>query len=385
MKKAAGLKRKQFIVLILSVCILALMAEGVLLARTFSSKDKKGKTSKPTPEPTREPVSSVMWVPVSHVCYDETGLLVYGETYEYDEKGRLISEKKYHDEGKAYRERTCTYDKNGTKTEEWEVTDQETGKATKLVTTIGGLTIYHDEGESYQCLYDNDGYITQITKYNSADGTEKPLESVKRYYRDSVFSTEQFYAMDKNGEWVLWKTNEYRYEGDCTIVFDGSKETVYRGGRVLESTAFVKQDITQPLQKITHYSLFPDRLDCLREIYFIGDWIKEYEPADNETFSDGVSAGMVRSVECDSEGLPVKMYGGDYRHDDNLEIVGIYQYDEKNRIIYIKGQERLPGYMSRAPREMESTISYDDDDNPVAITYDGTVHRLEWNLIEVVR
>ena len=90
MKKAAGLKRKQFIVLILSVCILALMAEGVLLAHTFSSKDKKGKTSKPTPEPTREPVSSVMWVPVSHVCYDETGLFVYGETYEYDEKGRLI-------------------------------------------------------------------------------------------------------------------------------------------------------------------------------------------------------------------------------------------------------------------------------------------------------
>lgn len=382
MKKASGLNRKQFIVLILSVCILALIAEGVLLVRTFASKSEKGKSST-TPAPTGEPPVSMMWVPVSHMCFREDGVFAYGESYEYDDQGRPVLMKMFRGEEGQYREVTYTYDKNGTKTEEWEVTEQETGKAALSVTGICGMTIRHEAGESYQCRYDNDGYIKEITKYDGTEGAEKPVETVKRHYKAGRLSGEEIYYADESGEWVLREEKEYRYEGDRTIVSNGSKETVYCGGRILESTTYAGRDRTLQVQKVTNHSVFPDRLDCLREVYVIGNWIKEYEPAETEAFGGSGTIMFPRSVEFNSEGLPVKVYSGDYRYDDDLEIWAIYQYDEKNRLIYIKGKERISGFMDRAPREMESLITYDDDDNPVQITYDNRIHRLEWNLIEV--
>ena len=53
MKKALGLKKKHFIILIVSLCAVALIAEGILLAHTFADKeDKDKKTSKATATPT---------------------------------------------------------------------------------------------------------------------------------------------------------------------------------------------------------------------------------------------------------------------------------------------------------------------------------------------
>ena len=52
MKKILGLKKKHFIILIVSLCAVALVAEGILLAHISATKNKKNKS---TPTPTTDP------------------------------------------------------------------------------------------------------------------------------------------------------------------------------------------------------------------------------------------------------------------------------------------------------------------------------------------
>ena len=378
MKKASGLKKKQFIILIVSVCVVALIAEGILIAHTFSAGKEKDK-HKPTPTPTKEPFSYGMWIPVSHTYLKEDGTVLEMETYDYDNEGRVILVRCFDGEEQLVYEEKYTYDKNGTKTE----TFVEKEHTERIKTSIGGMTVNHKDGESYECLYDNDGYIKKITKYKNADGTKIPVELMKRFYSGGRLSGEDLYAMDdESGEWVLKSEKEYRYDGDNTIEIRGGEVKVYCGGRFVEMTDYFDPDRTDPIDRVTRYRLFPSRLDCLQNIEFMKEWMSEYEPRQAEIFQENVTALIARwSVEFNPEGLPVKMYRGYFRTDDHLEVYREYRYDEKNRIIQIRGKEQLPGYMSRAPREMETLIAYDDDDNPVEIKYDNIIHRLEWKLI----
>ena len=45
MKKILGLKKKHFIILIVSLCVVALVAEGILLAHISTKKNKKNQST----------------------------------------------------------------------------------------------------------------------------------------------------------------------------------------------------------------------------------------------------------------------------------------------------------------------------------------------------
>lgn len=85
--------RKQFIIAIVSVCLVALIAEAVLLVHTFS---KKGKDSPKKPKtPAAENVDNAIWRVKEARVQMGTDIAIY--YFEYDEKGREIRRSIHHE------------------------------------------------------------------------------------------------------------------------------------------------------------------------------------------------------------------------------------------------------------------------------------------------
>lgn len=85
--------RKQFIIAIVSVCLVALIAEAVLLIHTFA---KKGKDSPKKPKtPAAENVDNAIWRVKEARVQMGTDVAIY--YFEYDEKGREIRRSIHHE------------------------------------------------------------------------------------------------------------------------------------------------------------------------------------------------------------------------------------------------------------------------------------------------
>lgn len=85
--------RKQFIIVIASVCLVALIAEAVLLIHTFA---KKGKDSPKKPKtPAAENVDNAIWRVKEARVQMGTDVAIY--YFEYDEKGREIRRSIHHE------------------------------------------------------------------------------------------------------------------------------------------------------------------------------------------------------------------------------------------------------------------------------------------------
>jgi hypothetical protein len=103
--KKPVLKRKHFILALIAVCAIAVIAEGVLLAVTFSKKkkDKKQDEMRPTVESSEVPegkqlvwrIAKDTWTNIEGdtsetlYCYDNLGRVVQIETRQMDERGAV--------------------------------------------------------------------------------------------------------------------------------------------------------------------------------------------------------------------------------------------------------------------------------------------------------
>lgn len=179
-KKRSGLrmKRRTFAVIIISLCGIALIAEGFLLARTFKKKHKK---TTPTPTVTQEATNVPSPLPTSptknirHKLVKATTQGENGSTieYKYDEYGRL-KEFCHSDSGEYTRYTEYVYDKCGVRVITWQLpAGEEKSEDNYIRMDFWGAPFEKYENEchllkeyndpAFVITYDKNGYWKEVT------------------------------------------------------------------------------------------------------------------------------------------------------------------------------------------------------------------------------
>ena len=139
-KNSITLRRKQFLIALGAVCLIAIIAEAVLLIHTFSKKKDKKQTPvtptqqgklidnvTPTPTPTvgLEPAFTTVWRLASEKTTYSSGSMSNYVSYEYDERGTEIK-RIYYDSESGSPEKTILlhHDRSGIILAEYWVPDE---------------------------------------------------------------------------------------------------------------------------------------------------------------------------------------------------------------------------------------------------------------------
>ena len=243
------MKRKHFILTVIAVCVVALIAEAVLLIKTFSKKDKKNPVENvisPTGEPDLPVLREVR--KVKKVSYKEdwnnSSRLVF-EEFTYDEAGREIRRVKYHDE-EPYEEEITIYDENGITRETWVPDRNGTLNRFAFTDNVGETTVvsrYESDLERLvQIVTDEDGrvirldYVVSRSNYtlrhiveweyrddiivNRTETEKKDERETKRIRKEYAYNESRKvcgfdeYRAEEGGKEELYATTEITYDGN---------------------------------------------------------------------------------------------------------------------------------------------------------------------------
>lgn len=365
--KKHRLGRKQFILLIVSVCLVALLAEAVLLIHTFSKKGDKERKLKTSREGT-------VWRVKEARLQSDDYIVVY--SFEYDEKGREIVRSAHIEENDGTTRdsapRKIKYfaggcglywneyaDYNDTKmvffTEdplivtrvEWvsRYETDEQGRLTILETSDSGVDrrwtfdeegrptrVSASNGEVTRYSYDTEGRLVQIKRelviYESESGADAdPGQDVG----------DPYYSADANSYTFITYDNDTRIVSATDRNGVYTKEEEYVGGRLIRSVSC--DDKGEPLQTQRIYypkgNFIFTGTECWGEFFFT-------RSDDRDLWS--ISLIDYDSVKFTKDGqLEAVLYG-----DDEIRIKNCY---DKNGLLY----ERL--YYDR-----DDKYSYEYDD-----------------------
>ena len=183
-KSLMRMNRRTFVCVILGICAVALLTEGILLARTFSKKKREG-TKTVTPEaenvlsgtptltPTAEPKpeKQTVWRIVGQERDFGSGISTIAK-YDYDEQGRQVRESWEYDTGtESFIE--AIYEKSGVRTLRWLIMEgniKEDDNYYELEAWGYPLEPYDnefffykaDEDPAFEITYDENGYWKEI-------------------------------------------------------------------------------------------------------------------------------------------------------------------------------------------------------------------------------
>ena len=384
--KKPVLKRKHFILALIAVCAIAVIAEGVLLAKTFGKKDKNGDNQKNGKQD-----SVVIEVPDGYQkVWKVTKEVLYGSrtetqaetVFEYDELGRLKTMKSSYEDGtEDYIE--WKYEKSGRKVTAWSLekgtprTDRNIYFiAFEIIPGPGGVSAaswmnvrnskgisleYDEEGywksvtamypaggyafspvEEYTFSYDSQRRITGYTRWGQeADGSQKKIKDDRRLEFDEENSSritayysspdeKTFKKIFENGRKVLEgyvsENGEFRVTSDWTYSEDGFICNNYNEDGSIWKT-IEEYEIPLPVPNLSHgYESITFSCESLPENY------TDYIERDDQ----GRISGVVRrysnierevlvQVEYDDQGRIIS------RTEDG--VVTTFLYDENGNII----------------------------------------------------
>ena len=236
-KNAITLRRKQFLIALGAVCLIAIIAEAVLLIHTFSKKKDKKQTEitpteqgklvdnvTPTPSPVTtpelEPAFTQVWRLASEKTTYSNGNVSNFWSYEYDELGREIKRVFYDEETlKPSATILIHHDRSGIIiTEQWEPDVNGTLKETRCFYPTGYGTSfdfmliknpYLSEGEILEsCHYDENGNLTGELRSWHQFIEDPPTHSVVKISPDGQLISHEEYDVDDR------LTAEYRFTYD---------------------------------------------------------------------------------------------------------------------------------------------------------------------------
>ena len=249
-RRIGAMKRKHFILALVLVCSVALIAEAVLLIKTFTKKDKKNHVENVT-TPTGEPGTPIPVAgrKVKKISYETESELSYFSAmeFEYDEFGREI-EARFYNKGELSKTEVTIYSKNGMMRDTY-VPDRD-GKWTGMMfTDITGETFYvsrQGDGEYPPVSRFEDGYLVSlqyamgrkdqdlwcVVEWKCRDGviSEKTEEEIKGDIETK--HTRKKYTYDDAGRVI--KIREYRSEKGEEETLYGTTEITYDGQRRTE-------------------------------------------------------------------------------------------------------------------------------------------------------
>ena len=249
-RRIGAMKRKHFILALVLVCSVALIAETVLLIKTFTKKDKKNPVENVT-TPTGEPVTPVPVAgrKVKKISYETEAELSYFSAmeFEYDEFGREI-EARFYNKGELSKTEVTIYGKNGMRRETW-VPDRNGELTEMMFTDAVGETFsvsMQGRGENHPFYTVEDGYMVRlqydlerkdyilwhIIEWEYQDGVI--FERIETEKKDNTETkhTRKKYTYDDAGRVI--KIREYRSEKGEEETLYGTTEITYDGQRRTE-------------------------------------------------------------------------------------------------------------------------------------------------------
>ena len=278
-KRKFRIGRKQFIIVIVSVCLVALIAEAVLLIHTFVKKKDKERELK-------TPRKGTVWRVKEARLQSDDYTVVY--SFEYDEKGREIGRSAHYEENDGTTRDTTTREIRyfaggcglwwyaldyGVTTSVFFTEDplivtqaevisrhevDEQGRLTFLATNDGRVDkrwtfdeegrptrVSASNGEVTRYSYDTEGRLVQIKRelviYESESGADAdPGQNVG----------DPYYSADANSYTLITYDNDTRIVRvtDRNGVY--TKEEEYVGGRLIRSVSFDDKGEPQRTQRI---------------------------------------------------------------------------------------------------------------------------------------
>ncbi|MBO4484127.1 MAG: hypothetical protein J5738_01900 [Lachnospiraceae bacterium] len=369
-KNSITLRRKQFLIALGAVCLIAIIAEAVLLIHTFSKKKDKKQTPvtptqqgklidnvTPTPTPTvgLEPAFTTVWRLASEKTTYSSGSMSNYVSYEYDERGTEIK-RIYYDSESGSPEKTILlhHDRSGIILAEYWVPDENGRLEEKrcYYPTCYGVSIdymltqnpYLFEGEIIEsCHFDEEGNLTGELRGYHQFLSDPPMHSVVKISQDGqLISHEEYDADDRlTAEFQFTYDSEgrlseiikkedgssnpyviYRYEDSTrndstTYIFlnsEGTNGNVYKGD--VEVETFYDCGDEDAWERMTREDN-PDRSIAVgyEHTYHLpngrfphgGETYKQILGAiDYIVYSKGMTARVLRKTELREDGQPLK-------------------------------------------------------------------------------
>ena len=352
-RRIGGMKRKHFILALVLVCSVALIAETVLLIKTFSKKDKKSPVENVT-TPTGEPVTPVPVAgrKVKKISYETEAELSYFSAmeFEYDEFGREI-EARFYNKGELSKTEVTIYGKNGMRRETW-VPDRN-GELTEMMFTdavgetfsvsMKGRGENHpfytvEDGYMVRLQYDlerkdyilwhiieweyQDGVITERIETETKDNTETKHTRKKYTYDDAgrVIKIRE-YRSEKGEEETLYGTTEITYDGQRRTEILSENDTITE--KVFLNGSLESKKVTFPNGSETESRYYlPDDFKELLRTYFGTPYGKLYYTSFGSHGEDEIYDEQHRVTTAFNDVVIAGNYYQVYR----------YSYDENGKI-----------------------------------------------------
>lgn len=243
------MKRKHFILTVIAVCVVALIAEAVLLIKTFSKKDKKNPVENVI-SPTGEPVTPIPVAgrKVKKVTYESESEFGYFATmeFEYDEFGRETEARTYR-KGELSKTEVTFYGKNGMRRETW-IPDRNGELSEMMFADAVGETVsvsMEEHGEYNPMYWIEDGYMVRL-QYNTKMKNNYRSHIIDWEYRDGYLSERTETEKEGNTE-TKHTRKKYTYDDAGRVI----KIREYRSEKGEEETLYSTTEITYDGQRRT--------------------------------------------------------------------------------------------------------------------------------------
>lgn len=431
-KNAIVLRRRQFLLALAAVCLIAVIAEAVLLIRTFSKKKDKSPaeatptevprvadqttvTPSPIPIYDSEPVYTEVWRLAKEKTVYSDGTLSNCVSYEYDELGRESKRIIYGSDCTTARETILFhYDRSGIViTEHW-APDENGSLVSKrcFYPTCNGVSTdffltqnpYLSDGEILEdCAYDDDGNLTGELKAYHEFMNEPPYRSTLTISKEGLLISHA--ETDPNGEseviysftydetgrlsGITKSTPDgereyavYRYEDERTYIIYNSEDTrgyIYEGGYVAGYFSEYGNDAWERMTREEN----PDRsIEVGYEmVYHFPKGRFPHNASvyafDYTVYAKQTTARVLRKTEFREDGQPLK----DIRSKDGLEDVRISSNTEAIDFVYSDN-----GLLSEIVSADETVfLTFDRNDNLTRLqneTYKYTTD-YEWTAVQI--
>ena len=435
-KSGIALKRRQFLLALAAVCLIAVIAEAVLLIRTFSKKNNKKTaeitpteipkvaqkpTDTPSPTPELEPAFTTVWRLAKEKTTYSDGTLSNCYSYEYDDQGREIKRIIYGSDGVTPEETVLFHqDRSGVViTEHWVPDENGTLREKKcFFLTCSGVSIdslwkqnlYLGSGEILtSCEYDENGNLTGELKGYHQFLDDPPYHStvtINAYGQlvshvetgpDGEVTGNYSFQYDNLGRLTDIIRNDddgprehiaYRYEDDLTYVLMNSEEVrgyIYKDG--VEVGLFCEYGDADAWERMSR-EYDPDRSIVVGyEMWYhfpkgsfphnAESFAREISGCDYTVYSEGMTARLLTKTECRDDGQPLR----EIFSADGMEDVRIasslkernFEYGDNGRVSRIESSEGIV------------TMAFDTDGNMIQYNNDfyGFKTDYEWAAIPI--
>ena len=377
-KKGIRMKRRTFVILILSVCVIAIGAETVLLVHSFTKKNKGKTPGEVTKEPDKvvtditvtpsatptggaKEETRTIYVKVKEETYQSTEKTpdgAYAEPklysrveYSYDELGRLArKELSYYGEERRDYHSSYIYEPSGLITETQTVYFDPDGNPEKTETGRTyelpyGHTVSDSNGSNVTLTYDENGYWKKIVCVNPREEAEFTFDAEGRIEKASYI-----YYQGQSDDMEIAFEDEYAYREDGTVIRTRrSKDLEVYSGRITNYDIKTYKD-----GRLLKQETYSDEADSIRWVY---DY--EYTSAGRwenlDVINDPVGGRGSKSFALDTgESNPPQISSWDASFYDNYR----FETDRDGNALAIYG-------IAGSEEHKLAYVEYDDNGRPV--------------------